>query len=181
MKKLISITLALMLVFSTLAVGYAAPKDADWTPPGQEKKMVRFDDLGDDHWAAQTIYELAESGMLKGYGNGKFMPNKPVTKLESLVMLFEAADAEFGDSEDGDYGSYKGPDWGKGYYFWAAQNGAFGDSAKLFNANAAITRSEFAFYAANLEVKDDEFDWDAFGNQANSFDDEEELGEYKEQ
>ncbi len=181
MKKLISITLALMLVFSTLAVGYAAPKDAGWTPPGQEKKMVRFDDLGDDHWAAQTIYELAESGMLKGYGNGKFMPNKPVTKLESLVMLFEAADAEFGDSEDGDYGSYKGPDWGKGYYFWAAQNGAFGDSAKLFNANAAITRSEFAFYAANLEVKDDEFDWDAFGNQANSFDDEEELGEYKEQ
>ncbi len=181
MRKLTAFLLIFMLVFSTVAVGYAAPKGSDWVPPGQEKKLVRFDDLEDDHWAAQTIYKLAESGKLKGYGNGKFMPNKPVTKLESLVMLYEAAGAEAGDFENGDYGLYKGPDWGKGYYAWAAQNDAFGDSAKLFNANAAITRAEFAFYAANLEVDDDEFDWDAFGNQASRFDDEEELGEYREQ
>jgi len=186
MKKLMAITLAVMLVFSAVAVGYAAPK---WgMPPGQEKKldnMARFDDLDDDNWAAQTIYELVDIGKLKGYGNGKFMPNKPVTKLESLVMLYEAADAEIKDFEAADYGLYKGPDWGIGYYAWAFENGAFGDSAKLFNANAAITRAEFAFYAANLEanfeVNDDQFDWDAFGNQSSRFDDEEELGEYREQ
>jgi len=179
MRKMLAFVLTFMLVFS--AVAYAAPKGSDWVPPGQMKKMVRFDDLEDDHWAAQTIYELADSGKLKGYGNGKFMPNKPVTKLESLAMLFEAADAEAGDFEAADYGLYKGPDWGKGYYFWAMQNGAFGDSAKLFNANAAISRAEFAFYAANLEVDDDEFDWDAYENQASRFDDEDELGEYRNQ
>ncbi len=179
MRKLTAFILIFMLVLSTVAVGYAAPKG--FTPPGQAKKMVRFDDVADDHWAAETIYQLAESGMLKGYGNGKFMPNKPVTKLESLVMLYEAASGESKDTKTEDYGLYKGPDWGKDYYAWAGRNGAFGDSAKLFNANAAITRAEFAFYAANLEVDDDEFDWDALGNYQNRFDDDEELGEYKEQ
>jgi|GEM_PF-2547697 len=184
MKKLTAFLLIFMLVFSTVAVGYAAPKGSDWVPPGQAKKMgnvAMFDDVSDDFWAAQTIYELTSSGMLKGYGNGKFMPNKPVTKLESLVMLFEAADGDIEDFEDADYGLYKGPEWGIGYYAWAVQNGAFGDTNKLFNSNAAITRAEFAFYAANLEVNDEQFDWDAFGNQENRFDDEEELGEYREQ
>ncbi|MBK5252634.1 MAG: S-layer homology domain-containing protein [Peptostreptococcaceae bacterium] len=180
MRKLTAFVLIFMLMLSTVAVGYAAPKGG-FTPPGQAKKMVIFEDVADDYWAASTIYELAGSGMLKGYGNGKFMPNKPVTKLESLVMIYEAANGEGKDSETGDYGLYKGPDWGKGYYAWAGRNGVFGDSAKLFNANAAITRAEFAFYAANLNVNDDQFDWDSFGNNESRFDDEEELGVYKEQ
>lgn len=181
MKRLTAITLALMLVFSTMAVGYAAPKGADWIPPGQAKRMVMFDDLADDHWAASTIYELAGKGMLKGYGNGKFMPDKSVTKLESLAMLYEAASGESKDTKTEDYGSYNGPDWGKKYYEWAGENGAFGDSKKLFNANAAITRSEFAFYAANLEMDEEEFEWEAFGNYPFGFDDDEVLGEYRNQ
>jgi hypothetical protein len=172
MRKLTAFVLIFMLMLSTVAVGYAAPKG---TPPGQAKKMVRFDDVADDHWAAETIYQLAASGKLKGYGNGKFMPNKPVTKLESLVMLYEAASGESKDTKIEDYGLYKGPDWGKDYYAWAGRNGAFGDSAKLFNANAAITRAEFAFYAANLNVDDKNFDWEAYEGYTNRYDDDDDI------
>jgi len=169
MKKLMAITLAVMLVFSAVAVGYAAPKG--FTPPGQAKKM--FTDT-EDHWAASVINDLAADGLLKGYGNGKFMPNKAVTKLESLVMLYEVVD-EYGetspaadDSDSDIHGLYKGPDWGIGYYEWAWDNGAFGDSTKIFNANAAITRAEFAFYAANLiankTLDEKDFYWDDYEN-----------------
>lgn len=174
MRKLISVMLASLLVLSTLAVGYAAPKGSDWVPPGQAKKMAMFNDVS-GHWAESTINELAENGMVKGYGNGKFMPNNPVTKLESLVMLYEAADGESEEFDLEDHDLYKGPVWGQEYYAWAWENGAFGDSTKSFNANAAITRAEFAFYAANLNVDDEDFDWDAYEGYTNDYDDDEDI------
>ena len=181
MKKLISITLALMLVFSTVAVGYATPK---WgMPPGQDKKIQEsmFNDL-EDNWAESIINILAGDGRLKGYGNGKFMPNKPVTKLESLVMLYETVEGYEEEAPDGDfdqdeYGLYKGPEWGQDYYAWAFEKGAFEETQKSFNANAAITRAEFAFYAFKLGLDEGDFEWEDYESYSKGYKDSDDIDE----
>lgn len=179
MRKLTAFVLIFMLVLSTVAVGYAAPKG---TPPGQLKKMAMFDDT-EGHWAESIINDLADQGLVKGYGNGKFMPNKAVTKLESLVMLYEVVEGygeDWPEADDFDpdiHGLYKGPEWGQAFYAWAWEKGAFGDSTKLFNANAAITRAEFAFYAANLILDKDDFYWEDYESYAKGYDDDEDIDE----
>ena len=41
----------------------------------------------DDHWAAPYIRWAIREGLLKGYPDGTFQPDKPVTRAELAVIL----------------------------------------------------------------------------------------------
>lgn len=48
---------------------------------------VMFKDVPETHWAYKAIKELAEKGIIKGYEDGTFRPNEPVTRAEIATII----------------------------------------------------------------------------------------------
>lgn len=46
-----------------------------------------FEDVPEDHWAAESVELVAEAGIMQGYPDNKFDGNKPVTRYELAVAL----------------------------------------------------------------------------------------------
>lgn len=51
---------------------------------------VVFPDLPDDHFATKSILDLHNMGIVKGYSDGNFRPNQPITRAECAVMIDRA-------------------------------------------------------------------------------------------
>lgn len=94
MKKIVSITLVVLLIFSaslnvfaegnSCKVKYVNKKVVkQWNTSKYNKK---FNDITNYNWAENAIERMALKGVIKGYGQGKFQPKKSVTKLESIIM-----------------------------------------------------------------------------------------------
>lgn len=50
---------------------------------------------GADHWSLQFVTDMVNKGMINGYSDGTFKPNKAVTRLESIIFVsrfFQAKD-----------------------------------------------------------------------------------------
>ncbi|MGN0163573.1 MAG: S-layer homology domain-containing protein, partial [Candidatus Ornithomonoglobus sp.] len=71
-----------------------------------------FCDVSESHWAYEYISSMAARGIIEGYDDGSFLPEKTVTRAEFAKMLAGAAalspaEASFGDvSEDAWYLDY---------------------------------------------------------------------------
>ncbi len=48
---------------------------------------VSFSDLTNEHWAYEPIIEMANKGILAGYPDGTFLPNKSITRAEFAKIL----------------------------------------------------------------------------------------------
>ncbi len=85
MKRLVSITLALVLVFS---IGMTSVHANGWgngkVPSGLMKKI--FNDTDAFKWAEKYIEKLFQKGFITGVGNDKYAPKNDVTKLEAIIM-----------------------------------------------------------------------------------------------
>lgn len=46
-----------------------------------------FSDVPDDHWAAPAVKEVVARGIMKGFPDGTFRGDKPVTRFELAVTL----------------------------------------------------------------------------------------------
>lgn len=55
------------------------------------------------HWGIGFIGALAKSGLLKGYDDGTFRPDRPVTRAELAVLLNRAAGREHVSGEAAEY------------------------------------------------------------------------------
>ncbi len=92
MKKVVSFILVLMLISSAASMDtYAMNKK--WMPSGLAQKgflppgiAKKFKDIDGYDWAERAIEKMAIKGVIKGYGEGRFAPKNPVTKLESIIM-----------------------------------------------------------------------------------------------
>ena len=51
-----------------------------------ETKKSMFKDVPNDHWAVKAIEELAERGIIKGYPDGIFKPDEPITRAEAAII-----------------------------------------------------------------------------------------------
>jgi murein DD-endopeptidase MepM/ murein hydrolase activator NlpD len=60
----------------------------------KEEQSMKFKDIPDTHWAAKAIDELSEKGIIKGYEDGTFKPDAPVTRAEVAVMISRALEAK---------------------------------------------------------------------------------------
>lgn len=58
-------------------------------PPSNEKADL-FTDLKEDAWYSEAILYLHRKGIIGGYADGSFRPNKPVTRAEAVAMLGRA-------------------------------------------------------------------------------------------
>ena len=52
----------------------------------KEEKAMRFKDVPETHWAYKDVEEFAEMGIINGYKDGTFMPDKSMTRAEACAF-----------------------------------------------------------------------------------------------
>lgn len=72
---------------------------------------IGFKDVADGYWAKDTILWGVEKGIVTGYADGTFKPNKKVSEAEFLAMLIRAYKPEITVSSKGH--------WAENYYAFA--------------------------------------------------------------
>lgn len=95
-------------------------------------------------WAASSIAQAFAAGIIQGYQDGSFQPDKLITRAEVVTMAGRAlglnvdSDASTNFSDDADI-----PIWAKGYADFAAQTGVIqGRGNNRFVPNDSATRAE---------------------------------------
>lgn len=53
----------------------------------EDKDMSKFTDVKDDDWFVDAVEWGEENGIIKGFEDGSFKPNEPITRAEAIVML----------------------------------------------------------------------------------------------
>ncbi|MGM9619069.1 MAG: GH25 family lysozyme [Oscillospiraceae bacterium] len=114
-KRLVGMALAL-----TLLLGFSVPARA-----------ASFSDVKASLWCAQQIYDMAEAGVINGYGDGTYRPDNPVTCGAALKLVLLAA----GYPEQ----PATGTNTLSGYYDYALKKG-FIDEGEITDLKAEASR-----------------------------------------
>ncbi len=96
MKKLLSITLTLVIILSTMCVSSFATKEN------------LFNDIS-EHWAEEQIKRIADKGIISGYPDGTFKPDAPITRAEFAKIASVAFDLQ--EKSALTYDDVKPDDW----------------------------------------------------------------------
>ncbi len=152
-KKIVSMILVFGLIASTVATTALASskqKNKGWMSPGQIKKY--YNDIEQRFsWAERAIERMSAKGLIKGYGNGSFAPQKPVSQLETIIMALRIMGWEDESKEVHTLPKkYKGQgvdDWAVGYVTIAYEKGILDEVDMMyFNPNTPAKRHEVAKY-----------------------------------
>lgn len=148
--RILALLLAVTLVLASVPAFAAA---------GQSKS---FSDVKSNDWFKPYVDKLSSWGIINGYQDGSFGPDKTLTRAEFLTMIFNAGNmlTMMYVDENGQPGSYEtitNVHWAQPY--WNALNDAgiiAGSGIKCSNAelNKPITRNEMAVLITNMLYKD---------------------------
>ncbi|MGK7378895.1 S-layer homology domain-containing protein [Planococcus sp. 1R117A] len=130
MKSILSLAAAFILIFSA----FSAPV----------KAVVTFDDLfANDPFAPEIIY-LHQEGIVSGYPDGTFRPNKPVSRADAMVMIGRALELD-GTKRATPYKDVPASHPASGYIASAAAEGILlGYKDRTFRPGQFITRGDTA-------------------------------------
>lgn len=85
------------------------------------------------HWAATYVDDVVGKGVIKGYDDNTFRPSRPVTKLESIVMITKLYDdATIDDVYNKNKAKYQATMTKSKIPVWAEKYVVFGVERKLF-------------------------------------------------
>lgn len=102
---------------------------------------AQFYDLPVDHWANANVAVLSREGILTGYLDGSFLPDKHISRAEFVAIACRLASKSPGFVNNG-YADVAGH-WAAGYIYTAQGEGWLADFAGMnFNPDKAITRGE---------------------------------------
>jgi hypothetical protein len=122
-------------------------------PPVPPAAKLPADIIG--HWAKDSIAKLVQAGIVSGYPDGTFQPDKTVTRAEFTVMLVKALKLE---SKSGTVFADSTNHWAKDSISTAAAHGIIsGYDQNSFDPNDNITREQAAVIiarAAKLQTDD---------------------------
>lgn len=121
-----------------------------YTSSGLEKVLIPLQDaLGT--WSMDSVLRLNEAGIVGGYPDGSFKPNKTVSKEEFLKMLLAAKPASSTTLPDSSpFSDVSTSRWSYGVIAKAVTSGILfvADEGGKFNPSSAITREQMAVYTA---------------------------------
>lgn len=136
--------------FTKFAV-IAIPKATDTQPEPQPSSTPPADISG--HWAKDSIVKLIDAGVMGGYPDGSFQPDKTVTRAEFTAMLVKALKL---DPKDGPAFTDTTAHWAKESVGTAAAHGLVsGYDQNTFGPDDRITREQAASivaWAAGLQA-----------------------------
>lgn len=92
-KKFYAFMLSLAMMLSAISPAFAAVVNYgdELTNMPNKNYTQKFSDVPASYWAFNYIAEMAERNVLSGYPNGKFYPNKNVTRAEFAKIMTAAA------------------------------------------------------------------------------------------
>ena len=82
-KKIFATLFFLFLLLSTVTFAVAGGK-------ASSLQAGNFSDL-EGHWAGFQIRNWLQKGLIKGYADGTFKPNRPVTRAEFATLVNKAS------------------------------------------------------------------------------------------
>ena len=161
-RKILSAALALVLALSLCAPAYAAGEEiltrgefvsALFEISGvkdMEPKQMYFDDMETHGDLALAVSWAVVEGIVKGYGNGKFGPDDPVTREQMATMLYRYAQT-MGQGFQGmwyfllDYPDAEQiSDWADEAMHWCVMNGIIVGTDMGLEPKATATEDQLA-------------------------------------
>lgn len=166
MKRIIKLSLALLVVFSLCSIAFAdSPKDG-YSPPIAENIKYKGNLLDANiHWASKDIDLVVQEGIMNGYPDNTFKPDKELNRLELAVVLDRVFDFNFDtirfikmpELKDNFDDVYDGK-WYSASLIEATFFGVLDSNDRQFRPNKLVTRMEVAkaiqksFEAKSLNV-----------------------------
>ena len=106
--------------------------------------LTQFKDIGADHWALNAIAHSVARGYFKGEGEGRFAPNRAITRAEFVTILGRKAGITPSGASTA-FGDVKADAYYAPYVAWAESKGIVkGTGFGKFEPNRTITREEMA-------------------------------------
>lgn len=116
--------------------------DKEETP---SKPDCSFTDLTANHWAYKDIIELCESGIINGYPDGTFGPERSITRAEFAKIIVGVKGTTLVNPAQPTYQDAARSNWYYQYVETATQAGlVMGDGKGKFRPNDQISRQEIA-------------------------------------
>jgi len=103
-----------------------------------------FDDV-DGHWGEPYIQDLAEQGVVSGYSDDQFYPDRSITRAEFTKIVMEGLDVSIYDEDEMSVRSFSDvdtSDWFFTYVETAYRKGLVSGYDGAFKPNQTITRAE---------------------------------------
>ena len=119
------------------------------------EEAAGFNDLGKDHWAYESIMEMHKSGIIAGYPDGSFRPEREVNYGEFIKMVAVATKATRQKEES------RGKHWALPFYYGCLNNFFFTEwDIKEKQLDYSIPRKDMALIvsgAIGVSVKLSEY------------------------
>lgn len=108
---------------------------------------ITFSDLSTTQWAYPNIARLVEAGVINGYTDGTYKPEKAVTRGEFFKLIMTAF---YGGNEYFEKNNVNIGHWASPYAVEAAVQGYLMNGTTVTNLNDSITRLEMVHILAKL-------------------------------
>ena len=108
-------------------------------------KLKAFSDISENYWARKPVEYLATLGVMGGYPDGTFLPEKPLTRGELAAILVKAKGFEAKPVSKTNFRDVSAQDWLAPYIDMVVKRkymGGFPD--KTFRPHKKVTRAEAA-------------------------------------
>jgi hypothetical protein len=106
-------------------------------------RLVKFADVPENHWALTPIEQLATTGLIEGYPNGTFQPERALSRAELATLLVKSKGMEPPAITEKTFKDMPPAHWAARYVKGALTMGLVkGYPDKTFKPNNKITRTE---------------------------------------
>jgi len=115
-------------------------------------RLVSFKDVPEDHWARKPIEFLGTIGLVSGYPDGTFRPERTLTRAELATLLVRAKNITLADKANGAFSDVPMTHWAAKYIEAAKDAGLVkGYPDGTFRPDAKIKKAEGVTVMARLE------------------------------
>lgn len=120
------------------------------------KNTTKFPDVKKDIWYESAITSLYNEGIIAGYEDGKFYPDRPVTRAEAITMIGKALQLD-GAKQTTRFKDVAEQHFASGYIMSATKEKIItGFPGNVFKPNIPITRADVAVMLQNAFVLETE-------------------------
>ncbi|MDH5597291.1 MAG: S-layer homology domain-containing protein, partial [Candidatus Peregrinibacteria bacterium] len=139
--------------FVKIALGVTNCYDCTEPTDPQKAKYTAnpFPDVSLPAWYFYCISIAKELGMITGYGDGFFRPDRNISRAEAAAVLLRQSGIELSEAPENFFKDVPDYAWYVDYVYTAVEIGLIKESFGFVNPDEEITRGEFAFMAAGLK------------------------------
>lgn len=130
----------------------------------QEYTVNPFPDVSLPSWYFYCISIAKALGMITGYGDGFFRPERNISRAEAAAVLLRQSGIELTEAPEGAFTDVPDYAWYVDYVYTAVEIGLIKSNFGLVNPDEQITRGEFAFMAAGVKGLQECWDVDTDGD-----------------